>query len=197
VLRFRKNKYLATPAVVTLCTLCPHRDNCRPWQVLGIAEKRLVDCAQKTLSVESEGAIVRGGELGDQSLEGKTKRDNPKGQLCRRPPERPLTEWVDAELIGSERFMLFSVNVSRNGCYRVLLIYCGLLAIFGDSGSLRHDAPREPKRAISKILVNQRRNEPPCCHQLAHYLAFTKSAQEPERGFILSECGLERPYILR
>jgi hypothetical protein len=40
-------------------------------------------------------------------------------------------------------------------------------------------APRKLKRAISKILVNQRRNEPPGCHRLAYYLAFTKSAQEP------------------
>ena len=40
-------------------------------------------------------------------------------------------------------------------------------------------APREQKRAISKIMVNQRRNEPPCYHRLAHHLAFTKSAQEP------------------
>jgi hypothetical protein len=40
-------------------------------------------------------------------------------------------------------------------------------------------APSEQKRAISKIVGNQRRNEPPCCHRLAHHLAFTKSAQEP------------------
>jgi hypothetical protein len=40
-------------------------------------------------------------------------------------------------------------------------------------------APREQKGAISKILVNQWRNEPSCCHRLAHHLAFTKSAQEP------------------
>jgi hypothetical protein len=41
-------------------------------------------------------------------------------------------------------------------------------------------APREQQRAISNILVHQRRNEPPCCHRLAHQLAFTKSAQEPD-----------------
>jgi hypothetical protein len=51
--------------------------------------------------------------------------------------------------------------------------------IFGVQGRCGMMAPREPKRAISKILVNQRRNEPPCCHRLAHDLAFTKSAQEP------------------
>src|SRR5688572_28028191 len=39
--------------------------------------------------------------------------------------------------------------------------------------------PREQKRAISKILVNQRRHEPPCCHRLARHLAFTKCGQEP------------------
>jgi hypothetical protein len=35
-------------------------------------------------------------------------------------------------------------------------------------------APREQKRAISKTLVNQWRNDPLCCHRLAHHLAFTK-----------------------
>ena len=43
-------------------------------------------------------------------------------------------------------------------------------------------APREQQRAISKILVNQQRNEPPCCHRLAHHLAITKSGQEPSVG---------------
>jgi hypothetical protein len=40
-------------------------------------------------------------------------------------------------------------------------------------------ASSEQKRAIAKLLVNQRRNEPPFRHRLAHHLAFTKSAQEP------------------
>ena len=40
-------------------------------------------------------------------------------------------------------------------------------------------APREQKSAISKILVNQRWNEPPCGHRLARHLAFTKCGQEP------------------
>jgi hypothetical protein len=40
-------------------------------------------------------------------------------------------------------------------------------------------APREQKVATSKIPDNQRRNEQPFRHRLAHHLAFTKSAQEP------------------
>jgi hypothetical protein len=38
-------------------------------------------------------------------------------------------------------------------------LYMTLLVIQGRGGMM---APREQKRAISKILVNQRRNEPPC-----------------------------------
>jgi hypothetical protein len=44
-------------------------------------------------------------------------------------------------------------------------------------------APREQKKAISKILVHQRRNEPPCCHRLAYHLAFTKSDTAGEVSF--------------
>src|SRR5262245_50996400 len=40
-------------------------------------------------------------------------------------------------------------------------------------------APREPKRAISKIPVHQRRNAPPYGLRLTHSLVCTKSAQEP------------------
>jgi hypothetical protein len=40
-------------------------------------------------------------------------------------------------------------------------------------------APRKPKRAISNILVNQRRNELPRGHGVADSPAFTTSAQEP------------------
>jgi hypothetical protein len=36
--------------------------------------------------------------------------------------------------------------------------------------------------ANSKLLVNQWRNEPSSRDQLGHHLAFTKSAQEPEKG---------------
>src|SRR5262245_61197453 len=54
-----------------------------------------------------------------------------------------------------------------------------LLVIQGGRGMI---APRELKVATSKILVIQWRNAPPCCHRLAHHLAFTKSAQEPECG---------------
>ncbi len=39
-------------------------------------------------------------------------------------------------------------------------------------------APREQKEPISKSLVKQRRNERPCCHRLAHYLAFTTSIMQ-------------------
>jgi hypothetical protein len=51
------------------------------------------------------------------------------------------------------------------------------LVIQGREGMM---APREQKGGTSKIPGHQRRNEPPLCHRLAHHLAFTKSAHEPE-----------------
>ena len=50
------------------------------------------------------------------------------------------------------------------------------LVIQGRGGMM---APREQKGALSKILVNSRQTERPCCHRQTHYLAFTKMGQEP------------------
>jgi hypothetical protein len=72
-----KNEGSAAPVIQALCTLRPHSDTCRPLQVLAVEGTRLVDCAQNTPFVESEGAIVRGGRLEINPCEG-NRRDGPK-----------------------------------------------------------------------------------------------------------------------